>query len=53
MGVWVPRWKWSPAAGGGSLAYTLSSILDNDDHWPFFVTRAQIKILGFRRLPGL
>jgi len=53
VGVWIPRWKWSPAAGGGNLSYSLSSILDNDDHWPFFITRAQIKILGFRRLPGL
>jgi hypothetical protein len=53
VGVWIPRWKWSPAPTGGTLSYTLSSILDNCDHWPFFVTRAQIKILGFRRLPGL
>ncbi len=53
LGVWIPHWKWTQAPNGGSLSYTLSSILDNDDHWPFFVTRAQIKILGFRRLPGL
>ena len=53
IGVWIPEWKWTPDPAGGNLNYTLKSILDNDDHWPFFVTRAQVKILGFRRIPGL
>jgi len=53
IGMWMPRWKWTSLPGGGNLSYTLSSILVDDDGCPFFVHRAQIKILGFRRLPGL
>ena len=50
IGAWVPDWKWTPAtsAGGGTLKYSVSSILRDKDGFPTFHSRTQAKILGFR-----
>lgn len=50
IGAWVPKWEWTPATspGGGTLRYSVSSILRDKDGDPGFHSRTQIKILGFR-----
>jgi hypothetical protein len=48
LGAWIPKWSWAPGPGGGTLRYTVSTLLENDERWPYFISRSQIKILGFR-----
>ena len=50
IGAWIPKWEWQPGTspGGGTLKYTVSSILRDKDGAPHFHSRTQIKILGFR-----
>jgi len=50
IGAWIPKWSWTPGPAGGTLRYTVSTVLEKDDHLPFFLSRSQIKILGFRRM---
>lgn len=50
IGAWIPKWEWLPGTspGGGTLKYTVSSILRDKDGAPHFHSRTQIKVLGFR-----
>jgi hypothetical protein len=55
IGAWLPNWEWQPGTSpaGGTLKYSVSSILRDKDGFPTFHSRTQVKILGFRPIaPG-
>lgn len=55
IGARISKWKWEPGtlAVGGTLSYTVETILADQDDKPGFNGRTQVKILGFRRItPG-
>jgi len=52
VGVWIEDWTYSASPTGGTLRYTLGSILADDDNWPPHVIRHRVTVLGIRALGG-
>jgi hypothetical protein len=52
VGVWIEDWTYSPSPTGGTLRYTLGSILADDDNWPEHLIRHRVTLLGIRALGG-
>ena len=52
VGVWIEDWSYTPSPTGGTLRYTLGSILADDDDWPPHVIRHRVTVLGIRALGG-
>jgi hypothetical protein len=53
IGISIDTWSYQPPSGGagGTLRYTLSSVLHDDDNEPFFTHTQKVAILGFRPIP--
>jgi len=52
VGIWLEEWTYTPGPSGGTLRYTLGSILADDDNWPPHVSRHRVTVLGIRPVSG-
>ena len=52
VGIWIDHWTYSPGPSGGTLTYTLGSVLDDKDYAPDFKERHRVTILGIGPLAG-
>jgi hypothetical protein len=54
VGVWIDDWSYQPPSGasGGTLRYTLSSILDDNDSTRTHVVSDRVTVLGLRGAMG-
>jgi hypothetical protein len=54
IGMYIRQWSYQPPAGGtgGTLRYTLSSILEDDDGFPPYFHSHKVTVLGLRPLSG-
>ncbi len=54
IGVWIDHWSYQPPSGaeGGTLRYTLSSVLRDNDNSPGFAHSHKVSILGLRPVFG-
>lgn len=54
IGIWIDHWSYDPPSGsaGGTLHYTLVSVLHDDDNVPFFIPSHRVSILGIKPIFG-
>jgi hypothetical protein len=54
IGIWIDHWSYDPPSGsaGGTLHYTLQSVLHDDDSVPFFFPSHRVSILGIKPIVG-
>lgn len=54
VGVWINDWSYQPPSGGngGTLQYTVSSILDDNDSSRTHVVYDRVTVLGLRAVAG-
>jgi hypothetical protein len=52
VGIWKDQWTYIPGPSGGTLRYSLGSDLADNDHFPDYIDRHRITILGIRPIVG-
>jgi hypothetical protein len=54
IGIWIDHWSYDPPSGsaGGTLRYTLLSVLHDDDTEPVFFPLHKVSVLGIKPIFG-